>query len=463
MTRSLARPSRPRLLRTAGFGVLAAVWWAATTFGALALPNSAAVLVLGLLVALTLEPDHEVPNRGVAPTTRNVVLGALVVAAFLPVAVGMDLLLGRITIEPAHALLATLAAVCVVLPRFEQTREYADGALLGPRELVGAVTAIVAVARADRTGELFLLLTGFAVVAPVVMAVRRTRRGTGSPRLLRGRWPVQASHWLFLALVAAAGLSGAFFVWRVYAPDAYAVVVGAFWVGIVAVAVLVALPRTRRSVAVDVLALLGSLFLLAQLVGIAREPAEPLRIGMPVAGEWQVVNGGRSTLVDAHQALRVQRDALDIVQSVDGRPYRGDGTRLEDHFAFGQPLLAVGDGRITAAVDGLPDLPVGGSTWRNMAGNHVILDIGGGRYVLYGHLQLGSLRVRVGDDVRRGQVLGQVGDSGNSDAPHLHLQVQNQPTFDVEDRSLRTYPFVFDDAAVPDPRRGDPVRSLGAG
>ena len=142
--------------------------------------------------------------------------------------------------------------------------------------------------------------------------------------------------------------------------------------------------------------------------------------------------------------------------------YRGDGTRLTDYFAFGQPLLAVADGRVTAAVDGAPDVPVGGRTWRNMAGNHVILDIGGGRYVLYGHLRQGSVRVRVGDDVRRGQVLGQVGDSGNSDAPHLHLQVQNRPTFDVEDRTLRTYPMILD-ATVPDPRRGDPVRAFTEG
>ena len=68
----------------------------------------------------------------------------------------------------------------------------------------------------------------------------------------------------------------------------------------------------------------------------------------------------------------------------------------------------------------------------------------------------------MGDDVRRGQVLGRVGDSGNSDAPHLHLQVQNNPTFDVEDRTLRTYPMVLD-ATVPDPRRGDPVRPLDEG
>ena len=79
---------------------------------------------------------------------------------------------------------------------------------------------------------------------------------------------------------------------------------------------------------------------------------------------------------------------------------------------------------------------------------------------LYGHLQQGSLRVHVGDQVRRGQVLGQVGDSGNTGEPHLHLQVQNKPTFDVEDRSIRTYPILFDGATVSDVRRGDSVRPL---
>ena len=57
-------------------------------------------------------------------------------------------------------------------------------------------------------------------------------------------------------------------------------------------------------------------------------------------------------------------------------------------------------------------------------------------------------------------MLGEVGDSGNSGEPHLHLQVQNKPTFDVEDRSIRTYPILFDGATVSDVRRGDSVRPL---
>ena len=60
-------------------------------------------------------------------------------------------------------------------------------------------------------------------------------------------------------------------------------------------------------------------------------------------------------------------------------------------------------------------------------GNSVILDIGGGNYALYGHFQPGSVRVKEGDRVRRGDVLGLVGSSGNSLAPHLHFHVMSTP------------------------------------
>ena len=175
--------------------------------------------------------------------------------------------------------------------------------------------------RAHLGGELFLALVGFAVVVPVVMAVRRIRLGVarrgGSTR------PVGAAGRKSVALPGPARdgrLTGTFFVWRIFAPDAYSLVVGAFWVGLAATAVLVAVPRTRLSVATTVLALLGSVFLAVQLAGVVREPADPVWIGVPVTGDWQVANGGRSTLVNAHHALGVQRDALDVAaRSADER------------------------------------------------------------------------------------------------------------------------------------------------
>jgi hypothetical protein len=458
------RPRRRALsgLRGFVFGGLAVAWYAVTTFAPLGIPNFAVVVGFGLLVMLSVEPDSRSPHRGVALSARNLVLAGLAVVAFVLVAAGMDLLLGVIPIESGHAVLATSAAVCVVLARPAQVRDFPAPASLGHRELIISVTALVAAARSYHAGDLWLAMVAFTVVTSVVMLVRRIRCGACSPRRLRSRrWAAQAGNlWLFLALLAAAGLSGTFFVWRIVAPDAWALVLAAFWGGLAAMALLAAFPRPRISAAANVLALLGSVFLVVQLVAISRAPADPVRIGVPFTEEWHVANGGRSSLISSHWPLGVQRDAIDLVQLADGKTFRGDRSALENFHIFGSPLLAVADGYVTAAVDSRPDEPVGGHTWTEMAGNHVILDIGGGRYVLYGHLEQGSLRVGVGDHVRRGQVIGQVGDSGNSDEPHLHIQVQNKPTFDVEDRDIRTYPILFDGATISDLRRGDAVRPV---
>ena len=119
-------------------------------------------------------------------------------------------------------------------------------------------------------------------------------------------------------------------------------------------------------------------------------------------------------------------------------------------------------------IDSRPDAPVGDSDLEHPEGNIVVIDIGGGRYVMYAHLKQGSARVRVGDRVVSGQDIGLVGDSGNSDEPHLHIQVQSSPTFEISDDDLETFPILFrdtivirDDVAHPrtnaDARRGDQV------
>jgi murein DD-endopeptidase MepM/ murein hydrolase activator NlpD len=64
-------------------------------------------------------------------------------------------------------------------------------------------------------------------------------------------------------------------------------------------------------------------------------------------------------------------------------------------------------------------------TLETAAGNHVILSLRNGHYAFYAHLQPGSIRIKPGDRVRRGQVLGLLGNSGNSNAPHLHFHISN--------------------------------------
>ena len=83
---------------------------------------------------------------------------------------------------------------------------------------------------------------------------------------------------------------------------------------------------------------------------------------------------------------------------------------------------------MTYVVDGHPDLPIGSVDSQHPTGNQVVIDIGGGRYLLMGHLRQGSIAVRVGDRVAEGQTIARVGKSGHSSHPHLHIQAQTQPT-----------------------------------
>jgi Peptidase family M23 len=124
----------------------------------------------------------------------------------------------------------------------------------------------------------------------------------------------------------------------------------------------------------------------------------------------------------------------------------GPPQALRSWWSYDTPVLAAAPGVVVTIVDGLPDQdPVGTikpGTVAEQTGNRIVQDIGGGRYVSYGHLKPGSIpaTVRKGAHLRTGQLIGRVGNSGNSSAPHLHFQVQDTPV--VEDSV--GLPFVFD-------------------
>ena len=102
-------------------------------------------------------------------------------------------------------------------------------------------------------------------------------------------------------------------------------------------------------------------------------------------------------------------------------------------------LLAVADGIVAATKDSIPENPVGGRAVKidlvTVGGNFVGIDIGNGRYALYAHVQPGSLRVKVGDHVKRGQVVALLGNSGNSTEPHVHFQIADATGVPVVGRS----------------------------
>jgi hypothetical protein len=161
----------------------------------------------------------------------------------------------------------------------------------------------------------------------------------------------------------------------------------------------------------------------------------------PLAGGRWVAGGGccfpptphRLATLAINGAIHVpERFAIDFVQlDPDGRLFSGPQTELSSYAFYGVPIYSVADGVVVAALDGLPEQTPGSVTpfsgAENAGGNYVVADIGNGRFAFYAHMQTGSVRVRVGDGVARGQVLGLLGNTGNSDAPHLHFHVMDGP------------------------------------
>jgi murein DD-endopeptidase MepM/ murein hydrolase activator NlpD len=135
-----------------------------------------------------------------------------------------------------------------------------------------------------------------------------------------------------------------------------------------------------------------------------------------------------------------QRFAIDWIRlDEQGRVYDGDRTDNASYVSYGEDVYAVADGTVTSTLDtveaGTPGtLPANDPvlapkiTIENVDGNNVIIDLGGGVWAMYAHLQQGSLLVEPGDHVRKGQKIAELGNTGNSNAPHLHFQLMNGPS-----------------------------------
>jgi len=133
-----------------------------------------------------------------------------------------------------------------------------------------------------------------------------------------------------------------------------------------------------------------------------------------------------------------QRYAIDWVRLGDsGKTYHDDRKKNRNYYSYGAEVLAVANGVVVEVKDGIPEnTPPADQkdvdeiertlTMETAAGNHVNLDLGGGVYAGYCHLQPGSIRVKLGDKVRPGQVIALLGNSGHTGEPHLHFQLMDR-------------------------------------
>ena len=154
------------------------------------------------------------------------------------------------------------------------------------------------------------------------------------------------------------------------------------------------------------------------------EVAFRLPLDEPLTVAW----GGATSDVNYHVYLPDQRWAYDLVVTRDGSTFATDGAALDDYHAYGLPVYAPAPGVVFASHDGEPEVQIGDGRWGLAGlGNHVGIEVASNEYLFVGHLQPGSVAVSAGERVTAGQLLGRVGNSGNSSEPHVHLHLQDAP------------------------------------
>ena len=171
---------------------------------------------------------------------------------------------------------------------------------------------------------------------------------------------------------------------------------------------------------------------------------KPVVVGAPLAGAGWIAGNGccnpeiihRGSVLSVNGALYdAQRFAIDWMRvDEQGWLVHGDLADVRNYTCYGAEVLAVAEGRVVGMLNNLEDQKPGKLpdpdtiTIDTVDGNHVVLDIGGGYFAFYAHLQKNSVTVRVGDQVKKGAVLGKLGNSGNTSGPHLHFHIMTGPS-----------------------------------
>ena len=239
----------------------------------------------------------------------------------------------------------------------------------------------------------------------------------------------------FIAVVAVAGstifLDSAQVFVSLYGIPVYAMPFNVVSLGVVYALGVTCYPRMARYIG-----LTPEETLEYDVLNRRRYPGGSRTLLLPFFGRWTVwqASDGQWT----HKGS--WRYAYDfVITDTAGRTFDRNGFQLQDYYCYRKPVLAPARGRVIAVVDGLPDNPVGRVDRANNWGNFILLHDERGYYVKLAHLAPQSIRVKLGDWVEQGTILGLCGNSGYSPQPHIHIHFQAS-----HNTGAPTLPFSFE-------------------
>ena len=147
---------------------------------------------------------------------------------------------------------------------------------------------------------------------------------------------------------------------------------------------------------------------------------------LPFKGEWTVFWGGDTKELNYHVVDQAQKNAFDlIITDEKGNSYKTIGQTNDDYYVFGKEIIAPAAGEVVLVVEGIKDNTPGEMNPIYIPGNTVIIKTANDEYLFFAHFKQHSIKVKQGQQVKQGELLGLCGNSGNSTEPHLHFQIQN--------------------------------------
>lgn len=217
--------------------------------------------------------------------------------------------------------------------------------------------------------------------------------------------------------------------------------------------------RLQHRVGMDLLRPAGTEHVVIDGAALEVSQQKPAVLGAPLrGGPWvalydpRMIGGHRTSIYTLEGRARIPaRYAIDWVKlENDATHAKGDDTSIANWHGYGAEVLAVANATVADAADDMSEAPSRGETseplpLENHSGNYVTLDLGNGRYAFYEHLKHGSIKVKSGDRVKRGQVIGLLGNSGSSSSgPHLHFHIADASA----ELAAEGVPFVFEEFEV---------------
>jgi len=184
------------------------------------------------------------------------------------------------------------------------------------------------------------------------------------------------------------------------------------------------------------------------------------KLRLPFEGEWMVWQGGRTLYDNGNAGSDDHRYTTSFILLKDGMVVDNEGKRNSDYYCYGQPVLAPAAGVVVQAGTLAQDHSPGHPTDMMSRGNYVVIAHGNSEYSMIPYMKAGSIKVRLGQRVKQGEILGECGNSGSSLFPHVEYSLQNTKGFPLpKTMPAQFVDYVADGKPVPigEPLRGQTV------